>query len=277
MTRSSLSTGMRRYPLIGFFSDIATRGKGGWPIRFNATDPKMPVVNDPIRGASRKVIDMTILESYGGGGTSLDNPRGQLQAPASLFPGARAWISFSLLLPADRPLPTAPYPSGWQAFFQIWGPSTTGYPSFRIAYEGNAGEFGWRRQPTKGGEWACQIVPQTDAWMDFAIAVHMHPDPALGWIEVWTNFGTGWIQRDMTAAPGDILVGKRLYTETITPGYSASSLYASHVQNYRKTGMYDSATCHHADHRQVESADYDAEAASLVAGTFTALDPKSHA
>lgn len=275
--RSGFSTSMRRYPDLAFNSQIAVSGKTKWPTRFNATDPKMPVVDDPIRGASRKVVDMTILESYGGGGTSTDNPRGQLQAPKALHAGAQAWISFSLLLPAGRPLPTAPYPSGWQAFFQIWGTSTTGYPSFRIAYEGNTGEFGWRRQPTKGGGWGCQITPQTGAWMDFAIAVHMNPNPAVGWIEVWTNFGTGWTQRDMTASTGDTLVGKRLYTETMTAGYSLTDLYASHVQNYRKAAMYNSATCYHADHRQVAISDYTAEAASLVAGTFTALDPKSHA
>lgn len=275
--RSGFATRMRRYPDLAFNSQIAVSGKSKWPIRFNANDPKMPVVNDPIRGASRKVLDMTIPEEYGGGGTSLDNPRGQLQAPASLYRGSLAWISFSLLLPTGYPLPTMPYPQGWNAFFQIWGPSSTGYPSFRLAFEGNAGEFGWRRQPTKGDDWGCQITPQYGAWMDFAIAVNMHTDPAIGWVEVWTNFGSGWTQRPMTASDGDALVGKRLYTETMTAGFVQGSTYASHLQNYRKAGMLASTTCYHGDHRQVPIADYTAEAASLVAGTFLALDPRSHA
>ena len=274
--RSTLATTMRRYPILSFFSDIATYGKTQWPTKFNWADPKMPVINDPVLGAGRKVIDMTIPESYGGGGTSTDNPRGQLQGPSSLYPGAQVWSSFSLLLPSGFPLPTLAAPSGWNSFYQIHGRSTTGYPSFRIAFEGDDGSFGWKRQPTKGGEWACAITPQYDAWMDFAIAVNMSPDPAVGWIEVWSNFGAGWVQRPLVASAGDTLVGNRLYTETITAGFEAGSNYAAHVQNYRKEDMFDSCTCYHGDQRQVPITNYSTEAAALVAGTFTALDPNSY-
>lgn len=267
---------MRRIPGLSFFSDIATHGKSKWPVKFNATDPKMPVVNDPILGSARKVIDMTIPEAWGGGGTTLENPRGQLQAPAVLYPGALAWISFSLLLPSGYPVPNLAWPAGWNSFFQIFGYSATGYPAFRLAFEGTDA-FGWRRQPAKGGDLALSLTPQYDAWMDFAIAVHMHTDPAVGWIEVWSNFGSGWQQEELTASSGDTLVGNRLYTETITAGFSGASLYRSDVQNYRKEGMHATTTCYHADHRQVPMVAYSSEAASLVAGTFTELDPGSYA
>lgn len=278
MTRYGFSGArMKRHPSLDFFSDIATKGKAAWPIKFNSTDPKMPIINDPIRGASRKVIDMTIPESYGGGGTTLENPRGQLQAPSVLYPGANLWTSFSLFLPVGYPLPTEAWPSGWNMFFQVHGVATTGYPSFRLGFEGNDGTFGWRREPSKGGDVALNITPQYGQWMDFAIALNMSTDPAIGWVEVWTNFGSGWTQRPLTASAGDTLVGNRLYTETLTAGYVPGTYYASHLQNYRKAGMLDSTTCYHGDHRQVPMVSYSTEAAALTAGTFTALDPRSHA
>lgn len=267
---------MRRHPRLDFYSDIANKGKSAWPIRFNANDPKMPVVDDPILGSSRKVLDMTILESDGGGGTSLDNPRGQLQAPSAIYPGATFWASFSLLLPSGYPQPTLAWPSGWNAFFQLFGTSDTGYPSFRLAFEGDSGAFGWRRQPSKGGEMALDIAPQYDEWMDFAFALHMSESPSAGWIEVFTNFGSGWVQRPLAPSAGDALVGNRLYTETITAGHEAGGYYATHLQNYRKAEMYASSTCYHGDHRQVPLRNYATEAASLLSGTFASLDPRSH-
>lgn len=273
MTRTIGVPRARRFPRLDFDSQIAVSGKTKWPVRFNATDPKMPVVNDPIRGAAQKVIDMTVRAEWGGGGTTANNPRGQLEAPRVLYEGAQVWVSFSLLLQAGMQLPVLP--TDWNAFFQLHGISATGYPSFRLGFEGGSG-FGWRREPAKGSTWACPITPQYGAWMDFAIAVHMHRDPAQGWIELWTNFGSGWVQRSLAPSAGDTLVGKRLYTETITAGYTGLR-YASHIQNYRKAGYAASIAAHHGDHRQVPIVNYAAEASALVAGTFTALDPRSYA
>lgn len=253
---------MRRLPPIDFSASIATAGKTRWPVRFNADDVKMPVVNDPVLGASRKVVQMTIHEADGGGGATLDNPRGQLQTPTSITEGSDFWVGFGLLLPSD--FPPVPIANGWQSFFQMFGVSSTGYPSFRIAFESNGGFFGWRRQPSKGGGDALSITPQYGAWMDFALHVRASANPALGFLEVWTNFGSGWVQRPLAAGPGDTLVGNRLYTETITPGLPAGGAYRTDVQNYRKAGMYDVATCFHADHRQVASTGNDANDLSSV-------------
>lgn len=263
----------RRFPRLDFYSQIASSGKALWPIRFNAEAPKMPIVDDPIKGPARRVIDMTILEEWGGGGATLNNPRGQLQAPSVLYRGAMLWVSFGVLIPAGMPMPTSPIQ--WNSVFQVHGLSDTGYPSVRIAFEGDGG-FGWKRQPSKGENWACSIEPQFDRWMDFAFALHMHTDPALGWVEIWTNFGSGWQQRPLVASAGDTLVGNRLYTETLTAGFVESSRWATHIQNYRKAGYAESTTVFHTDHRQVPMVDYASEAASLVGGTFTAVDPKSY-
>lgn len=238
-----------RLPLP-FFSDIATSALAKWPTKFNAS--KMAVVNDPILGAGRKVVQMTIHEADGGGGASLDNPRGQLQAPNNIIAGDDFWIGFGLLLPSGYPTPTIS--NGWNAFMQLYGAPFGGYPPFRIAFESNAGFFGWRREGTTD---TCPITPQYDAWMDFAIHFKMSTDPAVGFVEVWTNFGAGWTQRTMIAAPGETLVGKRLYCQTITPAITSGPCRTD-VQNYRKAAMFDVSTCYHADHRQAVSTGVDA-------------------
>lgn len=266
--RSSFGTSrMRRLPRVDFAASIATAGKTRWPVRFNADDTKMPVVNDPVLGSARKVIQMIIHEADGGGGTTLDNPRGQLQAPQSIAEGTDFWVGFGLLLPAG--FPAVPVANGWQSFFQLFGVSSTGYPAFRLAFEGNSGFFGWRRQPSKGEGNALTLTPQYGAWMDFALHIRASANPALGFVEVWTNFGSGWTQRALAAAPGDTLVGKRLYTETITAGLPLGGAYRTDVQNYRKAGMYDVATCFHADHRQALASGDDAtDIASVSPGSY---------
>lgn len=261
---------IKRLPLVDFSSDIAVAGKGRWTTRFNADDVRMPVVDDPILGPARKVIQMIIHEADGGGGATLSNPRGQLQAPTSIDEGTDFWVGFGILLPVG--FPQIPLSFGWQSFFQLFGVSDTGYPAFRIAFEGNGGFFGWRRQPAKGGGDALSLTPQYGAWMDFALHVRSSPNPAFGFIEVYTNFGGGWTQQSLAAAPGDTLTGKRLYTETITPGLPPGGAYRTDIQNYRRREMYDLAVVYHADHRQHLSTGNDAaDLAAVNPGSYPSL------
>lgn len=251
-------------PPVPFYSDVATSGLTLFPTKFNAD--KMTIVDDPILGASRKVINMTIHEADGGGGTSHDRPRGQLVTPIALTEGTDFWVGSGLLLPVGYPQVTKA--TGFNAFLQIMGTPTTGYPPVQFGFVGNAGKFGWRREPAKGEVWALDIAPQYGAWMDIVMHVKMSANPAVGFVEFWINKGSGYVQQSLTPSPGDTLVGNRLYTTTITPGAQVTPL-RNDLQNYRTEGMYDVSTAYHTDIRRILATGNDAaDLAAVSPGSY---------
>lgn len=252
-------------PPIPFFSDAANFGFTKWPTKFNSDN--MAIVDDPILGAARKVVDMTIHEADGGGGTSHNRPRGQLCAPLSLTEGSDHWVGSGILLPVGYPMVNKA--TGFNAFLQIMGTPTTGYPPVQFGFVGNAGKFGWRREPAKGEVWALDISPVYGAWMDIAMHVKMSSNPAVGFVEFWINTGAGYVQQTLVASTGDTLVGNRLYTQTITPGAEITPL-RNDLQNYRTEGMYDVSTVYHTDQRRIVATGNDA-------ADLAAVNPGSYA
>lgn len=247
-------------PPVEFDSDLATKGLGGFASITNSH--LMTVMDDPILGASRKVVRMVVPDDAG---WPTENPRGQLQSTYALVEGTDFWLGFGVLLPAGTGHPTSP--GGYLAFMQLYGPPFAGYPPVRIAFEGSEGRFGWRRGDTLGWEWACEMTPQYDAWMDFACRIKVSADPEVGFVEVWTNFGSGWAPQAMQPAGGTV-EGHRLYTQTITPAVSNGRLRTD-IQSYRKVGQIESVTSYHADMRRAVATGNDStDIASVSPGSY---------
>lgn len=241
---------------VKFTPDYAT-GPSQWPVRFNTHT--MTVMDDPILGASRQCIRMVVTNADSAAST--ENPRAQLQGPANLYEGDEVWIGWATLLPVGFPAPL-PYGNSWLKIMQLYGRPFGGTSPLNIGFENDSGIFGWKRDAAHGYVWACEITPQYGAWMDFAVHVKMSEDPAVGFVEIHTNMGSGWTQHDMVAAAGDTLDGQRLYTDTITAA-NAVGPSRTDMLNYRKVDMFETCTTYHAAHSQ---------GASLAA-----VDPGSYA
>jgi hypothetical protein len=151
-------------PPVDFFSDFAAYGTDKWA---SITSPtQMSIVDDPVTGAARKVLRMEVPDSYTSGPTI--NPRCQLSTANAIRAGSDFWLGFGLYLPSgDYHLDAS---RAWIAFVQLYGAPFTGYPPFRIAFEGpgptgDRAGFGWKREPAMGDDWACLIAPKmTRGW-----------------------------------------------------------------------------------------------------------------
>lgn len=251
-------------PPVPFFSDVANAGPNKFSSRLNSAS--MSIVDDPILGASRKVINMTIHEADGGGGTSSARPRGQLATPNALGEGTEFWVGSGLLLPVGFPTPTTA--SGFNAFQQIMGTPATGYPPVQFGFYGNAGGFGWKREPAKGSVMALDIKPTYGKWMDVVMHVKMSFNAAVGFVGFYINTGSGYVQQDLAPSPGDTLVRNRLYTQTITDGAQVSPL-RNDIQHYRSENMYNVSTCYHTDIRRIVATGNDtADLAAVNPGSY---------
>jgi hypothetical protein len=258
-------------PPVDFFSDFAAYGTDKWA---SITSPtQMSIVDDPVTGAARKVLRMEVPDSYTSGPTI--NPRCQLSTANAIRAGSDFWLGFGLYLPSgDYHLDAS---RAWIAFVQLYGAPFTGYPPFRIAFEGpgptgDRAGFGWKREPAMGDDWACLIAPQNDAWMDFACHVKMSADPAVGFVEIWTNFGSGWIPRTMLPVGGIVTTtpagGHRLYTQTITPAVQLGRLRTD-AQLYRMVSEVPSVLCFETDHRRIPATGSDlADINSVNPGSY---------
>lgn len=252
-------------PSPAFFSDMATSGMGKWTTLANPD--LMTVMEDPF-GPARKVVRMAVPNSAGGPSI---NPRAQASTSDAIRVGTEFWLGFGVYLPAgDYQLDT---PYGYLSLMQMYGPPFGGFSPFNIGFTGTSGTMGWRREPDQGDDWACPITPQYDAWMDFACHVKVSADPAVGFGEIWQNFGSGW-QPCVTNPVGGTVVttpagGKRLYTAMINDATSLGRLHTD-AHNYRKVDQIPgTVTVYHTDHRRIVATGNDlADIAAVNPGSY---------
>jgi hypothetical protein len=236
---------------ITFDADYATKGLTAYPtIQHRET---ASVVDDPVLGAARKVLKLTVPDTAIG---PTENPRGQLQSPSVLPADADFWFGWATLFPADFPvMPIAS--SGFLNVFQVHGAPFAGSPSFSIGLRATGDDqFGWHRNNTYNVDhpWLRPLL--RNVWFDFAVRMKLSNDPAVGFVELYLNDGTGWTQQ--------LLHGQsRLHFKSWDAAVQGIGPQRTDIQLYRKVGMFASVTVYHAAHK--------------IGASFNAVAPNSHA
>lgn len=221
------------------------------------------LVADPIRGASRKVIKVSLPDSAKNDADQpTGSPRFQAQQPTTpstkgFFEGDEFCVGFAVLVPASSSAAVGGggFPSvnvsrtnteQHIAIFQMYGPqasSPTDYPSGRGAItilDANRrvasdpiDRFHIEANQLNGGDpgLVVEFPYNRGQWTDVVLCMHMSASIKRGWLEVWLNQG-----QSTTVQPVPLIGGKlRLprvtaWPETSTPAVPPSLVNGTLVQ-----------------------------------------------
>lgn len=194
---------------------------------------RVTIGDDPILGASRKVMTLTVLDTDT---VPTENPRAQLETPSFLCEGDDVWVGWSTMFPVSWPILP---PGGWVAFASVYGPPFAGSGPNGFIIEGGRESISYSGDASR--TWQLPIV--RGVWMDFAVHHVMSADGAYGLTEIFTCTGNGtWVQQK----PGGLY---GLHHQTLAPGVNDGGLNNARINLYRMVGMFPSMTVKHAAHK----------------------------
>lgn len=168
---------------VSFDSNIKYKGLNSYAVRLG--DSRITIVDDPILGPKRQVLRMHVRDTDIPTGTY---PRAQLQSPDSLAAGSEVYAGFGLYLPTDFPDFNAP---DWFMCHEIYGSPFNSTGPMGMGVED--GLLHYRRNATYGEDrpWSIPVAQARGKWVDIVFGAKLSTDPAVGWVEMWVNTGTG--------------------------------------------------------------------------------------
>jgi hypothetical protein len=212
---------------------------------------RISVVNDPVLGARRKVGKFTVYDSDLG---PTENPRAQVETRADLTLGTEFWAGWSTLFPSDWPKMLPCGVGGWLTFESVYGPPYEDSSPVHLGMRGCSGNIVLQRNVTYGWDVPWEMPIPRGSWIDFVIHEKLSTDPAVGFVELYVNSGTGWRQQE--------LGGKlRLYMRTLD-GSNDAGPNSMRLELYRLRNMFPTLTLYHADHK--------------IGASFAAVAPRSY-
>jgi hypothetical protein len=218
-------------------ADYATKGLSAYTTVIHPE--RISIVNDPILGTARKVARLTVYDTDTG---PTENPRAQMEGPYILEEGREFWVGWSTLFPSDWPAQLPCGVGAWLTFVSTYGPPHAGAGPAKFGQVGCSANVDFNRNETYNYDlpWSTPVV--RNRWMDFVVHQKMSQDPAVGFMEIYLNTGSGWQQQ--TFANGQ----KRLYYKTMDSSNNGGP-NNHRLSLYRMKGMYSVMTLYHADHR----------------------------
>jgi hypothetical protein len=178
-------------PATTIFSADFTSGLSEY--RYATGARRIRVVNDPVLGASRKVLRFRVSRTDTG---PTRNPRAQVETAYDFRHGQDRYFGFSLYFP--RSFPTRLPSRSWVTFgAQAYGPpyAGAGGTSLRVQQTNGRAELRWQRNETYGWDipWrGPQIEDVKSRWIDFVQRIKLHRNRRVGFVELWMNTGRGW-------------------------------------------------------------------------------------
>jgi hypothetical protein len=185
------------------------------------------IVDDPLLGAARKVMKMTVRDEQTGGIT--ENPRSQVETRREYTAGQELWVGWSTMLPPGLPALPA---DGWLTLGEFYGPPWAGHSPFTIGLAPGLMANGWIAEPQP-------FVP--GIWYDFVLHELLSTDASTGFVELFLNTGSGWEQQTIEGE-------RRRYKATLDASNGGGPNYFK-LANYRRRGMFSVATVFHAGPR----------------------------
>lgn len=220
-------------PGVVFDARNATNGLSSY--RAVIHPERISIVNDPVLGATRKVMKMTVFDTDTG---PTSNPRAQVEPPANLVNGSEFWFGFGLYLPADWPVFPA---GGWSTLAEIYGPPYGGHSPAVLGVWKDDDDIVMNRNSNNGSDYPWRMPVLRGQWIDFAWHVKLSTDPTVGFYELDVNTGSGWESQLLNGAT-------RMYMSTLDSTNSGGPNHAP-LKLYRGAGLFEVLTCYFANHR----------------------------
>jgi hypothetical protein len=234
-----------RGPVL-FDSDFGRKGLSAYPVAIHRE--RMSIVQDPVLGATRKVLKMTVYNSDTG---PTQDPRAQLETPKFLHERDTFYVGFSAMFGTDWNWKMCP--GCWVTFHQIYGPPYNGQGPTNLNVKSNKDSgrpnITWERTQTFGFDhpFETPLVPMK--WYDFVWHEKLSRDPKRGYVELWMNGGDGWRRVPLNGHPSLSMA------TMIDANGSATQGNASIIALYRRAGMTPVASVYFAEHRVGTSFD----------------------
>ncbi|MGM7724371.1 heparin lyase I family protein [Metabacillus sp. Hm71] len=233
---------------IKFESSFAYRGISMYP---NTILPERVFIqSDPVRGTSRQVARIHTR--------SIDNevlyPRVQLATNSILAVGDEFYVGFGVYIPEDFEVIDGP--DNDVMLHEIYGPPFNGGAPNSLRIFGNNFALFPDIDSYPTPQWTMPIIK--GAWVDFVFRYKLSTDPAVGYVELSVNKGTGFENQLINGV-------QRYYHATLKAGVNDSgSNYSTIKVAYDAQSVRDEVTILFANHR----IGYD---------TFNSVDPGSYA
>lgn len=187
------------------------------------------VVDDPLLGAARKVVTFDVRSTDINSGY----PRSQLNTNKFFDPGEDYWFGFGVNIPAETLAFPSPPPEKFNQMmlFEIYGPPYGKGGPNRLYI--NEGQFQFKGDGRT--VWSAPVPP--GAWVDFAVHYKLSSDPAVGYVALAVNDGTGWTQVPLSGSVSHADSGEhRLYYATHKAGTNnGDSNYATIKLSYSES------------------------------------------
>jgi hypothetical protein len=249
---------------------------GGWAQPHSNTDPNVQgvtVVGDPLGLHSsarpdrvRRVLKLTADERL-----SFDGyVRTQIRSPALLGAGQDRWVVVEVFIPRGTPTMSG-RPGAFWTILSIFGPPYrgSGPDSFHLRRNraGTGNEIAWDL-PDGAPIWH---VPATQGvWHIIARHIHLDPDPAKGFSEVWysqrarNGMPLGPLTRQRLGGVDGVPRTRRRYYSSLDPAHNWDGSTANSVNlvNYHRAGMWPGrryTSLYFARHRVYDGATPPAE------------------
>jgi hypothetical protein len=188
-------------------------------------------VPDPA-GSGESVFQMTVNNADVAPITPTENPRAELVSSPTIRSGAEFWASMKFYLPTSFP---SSVPSWLTVLEGPYGEPFDGSPPWHI--EVNGTHIQWQRNGTYNWDIPWQMNLVRGSWVHVMVHERFASD---GWIEMWINgqpitFFAG------TYNPNKEPPRTKLPMQTMDASTNIGAC-AFHLMNYRKLGMFESAT-----------------------------------
>lgn len=226
-----------------FDADVADNGLSAYANVIHGE--RISVVDDPILGGDRKVMQFTVLDDDIG---PTAHPRAQVETPKMIRGGDEVWVGWSTLFPSDWPERLPPGGTSWITLSEFYGPPYAGAAPVKLGTRSGTDALTWQRNSSYGWDIPWERGPiQKNRWYDQVLHVKLSSDPEVGFVELYLNTGEGWEQQTVLGSP-------RLHMRTLDSSNGGGPNYHK-LALYRTRGMYPTLTVFHAEHRVGTSFD----------------------
>lgn len=244
-------------PPATIFSSDFTSGLSDY--RYTTHANRIKVVNDPVLGASRKVLRFRVRKADTG---PTRNPRAQIETAYNFTHGQDRYFGFSVYFPSG--FPTRLPSRSWVALgSQAYGPpyDGAGGMTLRVQETNGRAELRWQRNETYDWDIAWrgpEIEDVRSRWIDFIQRIRLHRNPRVGFVELWMNTGGGWKSQKLKGR-------NRLYMRTYDSA-NGGGANNSRLSLYHDRRIRGPLTIYHGPHRIAEAG----------GGGFDAVAPRSY-
>lgn len=199
---------------------------------------RISVVDDPALGPARQVLRFDVHDGDTG---PTQYYRAQIQSPGDLVDGDDIYVGWSIYLPTDFPvIDTAA--GDWLVFHEIYGQPFAGTGPLVMWVKDEM--LRWQRGPEFTNDIPWQIPIQRGKWIDFVERVKLSANPAVGFVQLWVNTGSGLVAQPL--GPSQVT---QFFTNTLSTANATGPQFSSLKLSRSELVAHGVVTLYHGFHK----------------------------